>query len=195
MSKSGTQTENFGDYRATLNWEITENYSNNTCTVKVSGSLKKVSNVGGTGSQGDYGGLYCYIPNGQYHEAFSGATSSANINNGRFVYNNGGSAINIANDGTVTNLPERTRTFNLDSIGVIENIHVGITWSGISLINETRFENYGKTANVVLSTKASNGHMKVNGTWKDGYFWRKINGTWKRCLIWQKINGTWKKGI
>lgn len=45
-----------------------------------------------------------------------------------------------------------------------------------------------------IMSNASNGHKNINGTWKNGYFWKKINGTWKRCLIWQKINGIWKKG-
>lgn len=41
---------------------------------------------------------------------------------------------------------------------------------------------------------ASNGNVKINGTWKKCWVWHKINGAWKRCLIWKKINGTWKKG-
>lgn len=42
---------------------------------------------------------------------------------------------------------------------------------------------------------ASNGHVKVNGAWKNCWVWHKINGAWKRCIIWKKISGTWEKGI
>lgn len=42
--------------------------------------------------------------------------------------------------------------------------------------------------------KASNGHIKINGNWKNACIWKKINGSWKRGELWKKINGVWKKG-
>ena len=42
--------------------------------------------------------------------------------------------------------------------------------------------------------KISNGHIKINNTWKNAFAWFKTSTGWKRCIIWKKINGVWKKG-
>lgn len=42
--------------------------------------------------------------------------------------------------------------------------------------------------------KISNGHVKINNTWKNAFAWIKTNAGWKRCIMWKKINGVWKKG-
>ena len=84
-----------------------------------------------------------------------------------------------------------TQTFilELDSIGKLDILFEGGSYN----VNGSKSK-WINSYNVTLD-KASNGHKNINGTWKDGYFWRKINGVWKRCLIWRKINGTWKKGV
>ena len=41
----------------------------------------------------------------------------------------------------------------------------------------------------------SNGHKKISGAWKIGFWWKKISGVWRRCVKWKKISGVWKKGV
>lgn len=150
-------------------YTITPNPFNNTFNVSMSITFTIKSGYGTT----DVQIMPSVVSNGKSYEVINQTVDIMNV--GDTVKFSGNTNVPYLTDGTIPN-----------DCRLIYGNPLFATGGSRYAINQYLNE---------IMSNASNGHKNINGTWKNGYFWRKINGTWKRCLIWRKINGTWKKGI
>ena len=174
MAKSGTISNSHGYGAVTVNWSITPSLSTNKFILTMTSSL--------TYSSGQYEAvtgrvwIRAYKDNGQYDDGEDTVDST------RFIF---AQAVTINAGETYTRTD--TREFDYNPDGTIGSIHIGAS--------KNEFPPLACVNTNISIDNLSNGHMKVNGTWEQGYLWKKISGSWKRCIIWKKINAIWKKGV
>lgn len=172
MAKSGTITDTGRNGTITVNWSITQSLSTNKFILTMTSSFTYLT--------GEYASVDGRIFIGAYKEGGQYDDGKNTVDSTRYIFSE---KVTIKAGYTYTRTD--TREFDYNSDGTIGNIHI--------LAHKNEFV-AGADADIPID-ELSNGHMKVNGSWKLGYLWKKISGSWKRCIIWKKINGIWKKGV